>query len=531
MAEISIWIEDIFECRDFLGNMKISLLDIFKKGQMTEFNYIDKDSNTQYEKIKKFVGIKKGNMAIDDKLEFSLKYEIWFFPADIAKYDDLNLNFENTDKNDLTSYKLNEEILATHSLEIFANYYRKKLQYIERDDPKLFKIRFFGFKNYYNANKNDIQIHINKFLLTKKVKNLDNNFKAFYIKDQFGNYRILNSFLSKLTIETSANEYTCELFDFQDRLGLDKNKITQKIDNNNTKPENKSRKLKTIESILQDERNVIEKIKLGIGNTVKGYLHFVSCIKFSKLEFEDNQFFIHSPDYVLKNRKGTVYEHAILLACLLINFYNKKEIKIIDFENETPDGNLESGLDENNLDAVYEAQNNFQSKKFAGKNSLYSDLKNQSQEIYEGGNIRSLSDDRRKNILKTTSNGKEDPYIGGADNGSCRKIYNDSEASQVTNPKINSKSPLKTNVSDNSLLSRSNVIDSYNQKEIEMKELTDKDKNQNKAKKNFRKEKIYHYTRRELEIIRKYKIQKPDLALIEKKIKIDGVKFIILKFE
>ena len=49
-------------------------------------------------------------------------------------------------------------------------------------------------------------------------------------------------------------------------------------------------------------------------NEVKPQVH--------EIEFPDKKRIILSPDYVMLNKKGSIYEHNIYFACLLLNYYS-----------------------------------------------------------------------------------------------------------------------------------------------------------------------------------------------------------------
>jgi len=433
---------------------------------------------------KKFNNSNKiGYLAIDEKLEFSLNYEIWFFPDDISKIDNLALNFEKDNLSNTVKCEINESILNLHTQPIIVDNYKKKLQIIERNDPKLYKIRFFGFENNNsNHNRNESSMLNNKLFYSKnKNDDLNHIIKRYYVKDQFGNQRLINSFLTNLTIETFLNDYANKLFNMLiNNENLDLKEKTNKennLSNDRVQKISANTNLNKIEEIFDYETSLIDKFKPGIGKTIRSYMHFVGCIRYSDLDVQKEKLFINSPEFVLKNRKGSVYEHAILLACLIININNKKNIILIDFEKE-----------KKQIINKYNIENSFNNK----------DLKNSYKDDF-------LSHpDSKSNYSKY----KDSKY---------NKRYNSSREGNGSNRKYD-KLPSLLRKSSNSSINEDN-------KEIDTKEVNDGviENNQNSIINNYKRDKYYRYTRKELKILQEYDIKKPEIDLIEKKINIDGV--------
>jgi hypothetical protein len=224
-----------------------------------------------------------------------------------------------------------------------------KLNAIKSEFPMFYKERFFGFKNTLASPYKRGSFTYNNKVYNTNSEHLNDLIRGFYVKDQFGNTRILNSYLSKLTIETDFNDYASKLFEFLLENETNCKSNGKEINSTNLNKRNNKIELVTefeyenkLKTIFKNDHSLIDKFKPGIGKTIRSYLHFVGCIRYSELDFDKERILINSPDFVLKNRKGSVYEHAILLACLLINCYNKKNIELIKFKNEKVEKNNNS---------------------------------------------------------------------------------------------------------------------------------------------------------------------------------------------
>jgi hypothetical protein len=134
----------------------------------------------------------------------------------------------------------------------------------------------------------DFQNRFFDFIEDEKEKEKNKNDRPiFQIKDQNGILRVVNSYLSKLTIQEFKLE---EVF-----LGFEMDLIIK-------------------------ERAKYEKIILPINN-IKGLVHYVKCIRYTS---STNEHLMLSPDYFAQTKKGTKYEHSIFLACLVMNVYSNK---------------------------------------------------------------------------------------------------------------------------------------------------------------------------------------------------------------
>lgn len=500
-ADISIWIEDSFGCRDFLGRVEINLLDIFTKGEKTKISYMNKNMSTETIYEPKFYHNpkKQGVLAIDEKLDFSLSYDIWFYPEEFSNVEKLDLSFAKLNKNQLSHRKnFYEKLENLHSQIFFVNNYIKKRKAIENEYPMFYKERFFGFKNNSRSS-----FKRGSFILNNKIYNSNSNtehfediIRGFYVKDQFGNTRILNSYLSKLTIETDFNDYASELIKIliDDEISNSNNKknINEVDLRKNKKAQNNKFDLindfyddNKLKNIITDGNSLISKFKPGIGRNIRSYLHFVGCIRYSELDFNKENVLINSPDFVLKNRKGSVYEHAILLACLLINFYNKKNIEIISFKKE------KEVLQKKNL------INNTQRK-----NTHSDDISN-----YKNFNISESKIDAESSYRKDSNQSSlESPPNKSSPK---RKIQGYNLLDETITSKIDSDSHKK----------------SIEQKFEETKNGKQKrEKNEMNNFEEFDQRNYYNYSRKELNILKQYGLQPPKIDEIEKKENIDGVR-------
>jgi len=448
---------------------------------------------------KKFNNAKKiGYMAIDSNLEFSINYEIWFFPEEFSNIENLSFPSELETIIYPTKYESLESIMYLHSQPIIVDNYKKKLQLIEREDPKLYKIRFFGFENKYVFHRHGSFLLNNKIYNSKKsAENLNLIIKGYYVNDQFGNIRILNSYLSKLTIETHLNDYAAKLYQSLIQNENEIKGVDYFIKKKNPEVSLlKKDKIIKIEDLIENENSLIDKFKPGIGKTIKSYMHFVSCIRFSELDNQKGSILINSPEFVLKNRKGSVYEHAILLACLIINFYNQKKIELIDFEKEKEKkiGTLDKSLSNpNSNDKNFKITNKFKLSK-GDNNTTYG--------------INTINEMNKDKNLKTYDKLKDD-----------ESIFYITKTNYENSKNINNESLLNDEGNLNYSFENLNI-----QPEVNIKLMNEKQNPKEEIVNiNFKKEKYYYYTRKELRILEEFGIKKPDIEMIEKKEKINGV--------
>jgi hypothetical protein len=260
---VNLWIEDAYKCLDYIGKFDILLTDIFDKGKIVEKRY-KKDDNTEISYMPK---VFEGEDLFESsylKQDVRLKYEVWFYPDDYTK----NIDWPKEGIQRLVKQNPILDRVKNAVAEARDDYIQLKSKLMNTYTD--FKKRFFDF--------------IEEERDGKPVGNRE----IFYVKDQNGTDRIINSFLSKLTIQEIA-------FDEKVFLGFD------------------------IDLILK-ERAKIEKIILPIKNR-KGLVHYIRNIRYIHSQFEHVML---SPDYFMQTRKGTKYEHTIFLACLMMNMYSNK---------------------------------------------------------------------------------------------------------------------------------------------------------------------------------------------------------------
>jgi len=82
---INLWCEDIFGCRDFVGQMILELIDIFEGGKNIEKKYkIDSTSEVTY-----FTRVYSSKQRFESALlkeNINLEFEYWFYPEKFPKY-------------------------------------------------------------------------------------------------------------------------------------------------------------------------------------------------------------------------------------------------------------------------------------------------------------------------------------------------------------------------------------------------------------------------------------------------------------
>lgn len=479
---------------------------------------------------------KQGFLAIDEKLDFSLSYDTWFFPEEFSHVEKIDLGFAKEKQIHSRRNNCYETLENLHSQVFFVENYKKKLNAIKSEFPMSYKERFFGFKkNAASQYKRGSFAYNNKVYNSKSnSEHLDDIIRSFYVKDQFGNTRILNSYLSKLTIETDFNDYASKLFEFliesennkgnsssnNDNKDKGYNNDYNKYDNdaadnrdNFSNNDNRKSKYdssieadfaKKLKNIFKNDSSLIDKFKPGIGKTIRSYLHFVGCIRYSELDFNKERILINSPDFVLKNRKGSVYEHAILLACLLIYIYNKKNIELINFNQEkeamnklasmtnNPNTEKENGVNKNNSNT----ENDFNNLNETQSNSAYNN--------YENNNRKDSNE---------SSNLSSPPQFARSPQrrGKGYALLNETESFTEHN----------RNLSTNAVADSDKIKSAADEKQEKEKV----DKNKEKVKNsNFSQEKSYNFSRKELKIFKAFGLEPPKIEEIEKKENIDGVR-------
>lgn len=283
-AFVDIWLEDSYKCRDFLGRIAISFLDIFDKGKPGDKKYKDETFEVNY-RPKIYSGSESFLNVFD--IDAHLDYEVWFYPENYSK----DLNIKKSDKHFQKDNKIKkfEDILEGQMDENFRIDVQKTILNIS-DTVN----RFFGFdnKNFEIIKEVDTMKG-----LDESLNKISDEIKNFYLLDQLGEYRLINSYLSKLTVKADSNENAFSIRDYN------------------------------VETILRQRRTDIDKIELGIGDSYESLMHYIKCMRFSSY-YENNKKkrIMLSPDILMLNRKGNIYEHTIYFACILLNKESEKKI-------------------------------------------------------------------------------------------------------------------------------------------------------------------------------------------------------------
>jgi len=290
-AFVDIWLEDQWKCRDFLGRITVSFLEIFDKGKPAPKFYKDETFEVNYRP--KIYSSSESFANVFD-IDAHLDYEVWFYPEDYTK----ELNIKKTDKDFIkdTKIQIYEDILHNMTYKPFTDLVFKTLQNI----PNVTN-RFFGFDKKFFELPDNMDTLTD---LTHKIKVLTEDFQNFYLLDQFGEYRIINSYLSKLTIKSSSNESAGFI------------------------------KTKSVEKILRQRRTEIDKVELGMGTNIERLIHDIKCMRFSFYDQQKKRRIVLSPDYTMLNRKGNIYEHNIYFACILLNYISEKPIEYKNYLDE-----------------------------------------------------------------------------------------------------------------------------------------------------------------------------------------------------
>ena len=134
-AFIDIWLEDQWKCRDFLGRITVSFLEIFDKGKPAPKFYKDETFEVSYRP--KIYSSSESFLNVFD-IDAHLDYEVWFYPEDYTK----ELNIKKTDKEFIkdTKIQIYEDILKDMTYRPFTDLVTKTLQNVPNVTD-----RFFGF--------------------------------------------------------------------------------------------------------------------------------------------------------------------------------------------------------------------------------------------------------------------------------------------------------------------------------------------------------------------------------------------------
>jgi hypothetical protein len=262
---VNLWIEDSYKCFDYLGTFNILLTDIFEKGKVKEKKY-KKDENTEIPYMPK---VFQGEDLFESPYMrdyVRLKYEVWLYPDEFTKYIELSKD------------------------------HKALIQNKKGDNPIIEKVKEIldGVKDLYKEHIRNLNSKYGDFPDTKRffeffVKEDETDQKDLFFRmlDQNGNPRILNSFLSKLTIQ---------------EVDVDEEFLGFNVEN------------------MFKKKAQIAKIQLPIKN-LQGLLHYTKCIRYVFLQNLQHVFM--SPDFFMQTRKGTKYEHVLYLACLMMNMNSK----------------------------------------------------------------------------------------------------------------------------------------------------------------------------------------------------------------
>jgi len=186
---INLWAEDIFGCRDFIGQMILELIDIFEAGKNVEKRYqIDSTTEEVY-----FTRVFSGQQSFSSALlkeNISLDYEYWFYPEKFPKgITDLNRTHIKKQEhvNPVLEQVKNCVITAKDDVKKIIEKQKQENEGVER---------FWDFK-----------------IKKDEEESQGEQIEMFYVKDQNNQKRLLNSFLSKLTIKGSQRHPSCKEFD------------------------------------------------------------------------------------------------------------------------------------------------------------------------------------------------------------------------------------------------------------------------------------------------------------------------------
>ena len=267
IIEVFLWVEDCYETLTALGKFNILLTDVFEKGRYNEekqYKNYKNDSIKYNPKI--FTGNDKFKSAYKYN-EISLNYQAWFFPEKLSRLE-------------ITREKLKKKIGTNPVITFCEEISHNSVELMEKIKIKLFNQyseiskRFFDFS----------QVQFNKIPnedLVKQMKEL-----PFFVLDQNNKLRFLSSYLSKLSIQEG---------------NYDEDLLLQR----------------PIAEIIK-ERAYLDKITLPI-KTEKGFLRYTKNQRWNSL---DHDYLLLSPDYFIRTKQGTKYEHAIFFSCLLMTHYS-----------------------------------------------------------------------------------------------------------------------------------------------------------------------------------------------------------------
>ena len=267
-AEITVilMMEDDFNCNDYIGKFSVNLCKIIENGKPS-IKKFKKDDNLEVEYNPK---VYKEEGSFDSSFlnrDINLEYEMWFYP-DVLLY-----------KVEITQDSIRKNNTNNQILEKIADLLKNEIENI-RDI-------IISIDSKYN------EIRDRFFIFNPKDQEIDGddlkNQCGFYVRDQDKNEHLINSFLGKLTIKDCKID---EIF-------------------SNT----------SIESMLKN-RSEIENIQIPIDSPLS-LLHYARCLRYHNTPFEK---FMISPYLTMSCKKGSKFEIAIYLSCLMMNIYSNKYI-------------------------------------------------------------------------------------------------------------------------------------------------------------------------------------------------------------
>lgn len=270
VIDVMLWVEDYYNTLTYLGKFNIVLTDVFDKGRFIE----DKQyKNAKNDIVRYTPKIYVGNDKFKSGYrynELAINYQVWFFPEKISRVE---ISKEKLKKKS----KTNPLILQCEyiSKQLYTNIEHIKEELLNKYNE--IQIRFYDLMQIQSDN-----VYYNEDVI-KEIQSL-----PFFVIDQNGIHRFMPSYLSKLTLDEVFYDRT--LLMNEDIGEIFKHKVY----------------LDTIEFPLISE---------------KGLLYYVQRQRWNSLEHD---FILLSPDYFMMTKQGTKYEHAVVLACLMMSYYSNK---------------------------------------------------------------------------------------------------------------------------------------------------------------------------------------------------------------
>ena len=270
VVDVLLWVEDYYNSLTYLGKFNILLTDVFEKGKFIEDKHY---KNAKNDIVRYSPKIFVGNDKFKSGYRYNalaVNYQVWFFPEKISRVE-------------ISKEKLKKKA-KTNPLIAQCECISKQLH-----------TNIEAIKEQLLCKYNEIQIHFYDLMqiqcdntcynedIIKEIQSL-----PFFVLDQNGVNRFLPSYLTKLTLDEVF--YDKELLMNEDIGELFKHKVY----------------LDTIEFPLITE---------------KGLLYYIQRQRWNSLEHD---FILLSPDYFMMTKQGTKYEHAVVLACLMMSYYSNK---------------------------------------------------------------------------------------------------------------------------------------------------------------------------------------------------------------